>query len=301
MTRVAFVLLPRLHLLDLAGPAQVFSTAADLGHGYTLHYVADTDSVAAAQGMRVTADATWPELVAGDLVVVPGGRSPFLADAPPVSTALLDWLRTHHAGGGTVASVCSGADVLGRAGLLDGRRCTTHHALQDALAHRHPRACVVRDVLFVEDRRVVTSAGIASGIDLALHLLSGRHGPAAAARAAREMVVYARRNGGESQASAMLRHRAHLDDAVHHVQDLIDARFAEPLRLAELARAARCSERTVTRLFGRATGLTPLRYQQLLRLERAENLIGQGATVSAAARAVGFEDPRMLRRLRARS
>ncbi|PRX45860.1 AraC family transcriptional regulator with amidase-like domain [Prauserella shujinwangii] len=300
MTRVVFVLVPSLHLLDLAGPAQVFSTAADLGHAYPLHYVADDADVPTAQGVRLHAGVDWPDLTPADLVVVPGWRSPRLSGRPPLSRRALDRLRAHHTAGGTVASVCSGADVLGRAGLLDGRRCTTHHELQDELARRYPRAHVVRDVLFVEDGRVVTSAGIASGIDLALHLVAGGHGPAVAARVARAMVVYARRNGDESQASAMLRHRAHLDDAVHRVQDLIDARFTEPLPLAALAAAAGCSERTVTRLFGRATGLTPLRYQQLLRLERAENLIGRGVTVEAAARAVGFGDARMLRRLRAR-
>jgi transcriptional regulator GlxA family with amidase domain len=114
------------------------------------------------------------------------------------------------------------------------------------------------------------------------------------------MVVYARRNGDDQQASAMLRHRSHVDDTVHRVQDLIDARFTTPLRLTALAGAVGVSERTVTRLFGRATGLTPLRYQHLLRVERAEHLISHGATVDSAARAVGFEDARMLRRLRAR-
>ena len=126
--------------------------------------------------------------------------------------------------------MCAGADALGRAGLLDGRRCTTHHDLQDELAARYPRATVVRDVLYVVDDRVITSAGIASGIDLALHLVAVRHGPEAAARVAREMVVYARRNGDEQQASAMLRHRVHLSDVVHRVQDLIDARFADRCR-----------------------------------------------------------------------
>jgi transcriptional regulator GlxA family with amidase domain len=199
-----------------------------------------------------------------------------------------------------VASVCAGADALGRAGLLDGRRCTTHHDVQDELARRYPRATVIRDVLYVVDGRVVTSAGIASGIDLGLHLIAARHGPAAAARVAREMVVYARRNGDEPQASAMLRHRSHLSDTVHRVQDLIDARFTEPLPLAELVQASGVSQRTLTRAFTSATGLTPLRYQQLLRAERAEHLIGHGATLEAAARAAGFQEARMLRRLRAR-
>jgi transcriptional regulator GlxA family with amidase domain len=232
---------------------------------------------------------------------VPGWRSPRLAGTGHLERHTLDRIAAHHAAGGTVASICAGADALGRAGLLDGRRCTTHHELQEELARRYPGARVVRDVLYVEDDRVVSSAGIASGIDLALHLIAVRHGPAAAARVARRMVVYARRNGDEQQSCAMLRHRAHLSDAVHRVQDRIDAHFAEPLPLAALAAAAGMSERTLTRRFEAATGQTPLRYQQLLRVERAEHLIGHGATVEAAARAVGFGDARMLRRLRSRS
>jgi transcriptional regulator GlxA family with amidase domain len=301
MALVVFLLVPQVHLLDLAGPAQVFSTAAAFGYPYDLRYVAEQPDVMTAQGIALRAGVDWPELGPDDLIVVPGWRSPALSRSGRLAAASTRRLSDHHARGGTVASVCSGADALGRAGLLDGRRCTTHHDVQDELARRYPKATVVRDVLYVVDGRVVTSAGIASGIDLALHLIATRHGPAAAARIAREMVVYARRNGNEPQASAVLRHRSHLSDTVHLVQDMIDARFAEPLRLADLAAASGVSQRTLTRLFGRATGMTPLRYQQLLRAERAEHLIGHGATMATAARAAGFEDPRMLRRLRARA
>jgi transcriptional regulator GlxA family with amidase domain len=281
------------HLLDLAGPAQVFSTA----DGYELTYVAEQSPVPTWQGVALAADREWPWLGPADLVLVPGWRTGFGAFGPDT----LRRLAGHHARGGTVASVCSGAEALGRAGLLDGRRCTTHHDLQDRLARDFPQATVVRDVLYVSDDRVVTSAGIASGIDLALHLVALRRGPAVAARVAREMVVYARRNGDERQASVMLRHRAHLSDVVHRVQDRIDAAFASPLPLEELAAVAGVSKRTLTRLFAAATGRTPLRYQQTLRVERAEYLIGHGATVEAAARAVGFTDARMLRRLRSRA
>ncbi|MFD8105278.1 GlxA family transcriptional regulator [Streptomyces microflavus] len=301
MSHIVFLLVPGVHLLDLAGPAQVFSTAAGFGHPYTLSYVAEQPRVTTAQGLPLVAGLDWPELGPGDLIVVPGWRVVTLADAPALGSATLKVLRDHHAGGGRVASVCAGAEALGRAGLLDGRRCTTHHDVQDELALRHPGAVVVRDVLFTADDRVITSAGIASGIDLALYLVATDHGPAAAAQVAREMVVYARRNGHEPQSSAMLRHRSHLDDTVHRAQNLIDARFDRPLPLPALAAAVGVSERTLTRLFGRATGLTPLRYQQTLRLERAQHLISHGATIDAAARSVGFEDPRMLRRLRART
>ncbi|MFC9283437.1 GlxA family transcriptional regulator [Streptomyces collinus] len=301
MNHIVFLLVPGVHLLDLAGPAQVFSTASDFGHPCTLSYVAEQPVVPTAQGVPLVARLDWPELGPEDLIVVPGWRSLALADSPDIGAAALQVLRDHHARGGTIASVCAGAEALGRAGLLDGRHCTTHHDVQDELARRYPLATVVRDVLYTADDRVVTSAGIASGIDLALHLIATRHGPAVAAQVARDMVVYARRNGHEPQASAMLRYRSHLDDTVHHAQNLIDARFDQPLPLSTLAATVGVSERTLTRLFTRATGgLTPLRYQQTLRLERAEHLISHGTTVDAAARAVGFEDARMLRRLRSR-
>lgn len=299
MTKIVFLLVPGVHLLDLSGPAQVFSTAADLGLSYELHYVADLEAeVRSAQGLALRAATQWPELADKDIILVPGWRAPRMAKR--IGEATLARLSDHHRRGGTVASVCAGADALGQAGLLDGRHCTTHHELQDELARRYPKAYVSKDVLYVVDDRVVTSAGIASGIDLALHLIATWHGPGVAARIAREMVVYTRRNGHEPQESAMLRFRSHLHDTVHRAQDLIDERFAEPLPLSQVAQAARVSERTLTRLFSSATGLTPLKYQQMLRLERAEHLIGHGATVEAAARAVGFTDARMLRRLRAR-
>jgi transcriptional regulator GlxA family with amidase domain len=300
MPIAAFLLAPQLHVLDLAGPAQVFSTAADEGHGWLLGYVAEQPDVPTAQGITIRAGTSWPDLGPDDLILVPGWRVSAHRGRQPLSDASLRRLSAHHAAGGMVASVCAGAQALGAAGLLDGRRCATHHEIAADLAARYPRAQVVRDVLYVVDGRVATSAGIASGFDLALHLIAVRHGPAAAAKVARAMVVYARRNGDEQQASAMLRHRAHLSDLAHRAQDQIESRFSDRLPLAELAAACGVIERSLTRHFEKATGMTPLRYQQALRLERAEHLIGHGASADAAARAVGFQEARMLRRLRAR-
>ncbi|WP_159501096.1 GlxA family transcriptional regulator [Microbacterium sp. 18062] len=298
MTRVVFLLVPGVILLDLAGPAQVFSSVSTAQAPYDLSYVAEQRSIRSAQGLPLEASLEWPELSRDDVILVPGWRAPLHPGSGALAEPTLARLREHHAAGGAVASVCSGALTLGRAGLLDGRRCTTHHDVQEELARRYPRARVVPDVLFTEDDRVITSAGIASGIDMALHLVAVRHGPGAAARVARDMVVFARRNGDAPQLSALLRHRSHLDELVHRVQDVIDEGFDRPLPLARLADIVRASPRTVTRAFTDATGLTPLRYQQALRRERAEHLIAHGATVEAAARAVGFDDARMLRRLR---
>jgi transcriptional regulator GlxA family with amidase domain len=164
---------------------------------------------------------------------------------------------------------------------------------------RYPGATVVPDVLFVEDDGIITSAGVASGIDLALHLLEKRHGPAASAQVARQMVVFARRNGADSQASSSMRYRTHLCDDVHRAQELIDRHFDRPLLLSDIASSLGMSPRTLTRHFTQATGLTPLKYQQSLRVERAQAMLDSGASMESAARSVGFDDARMLRRLRA--
>lgn len=296
---VVFVVAPEVHLLDLAGPAQVFSTATDLGAPYRLVYLGDTDLVSSHQGPGLQLGSSWPELTATDLVVVPGWRVGDGAAPMALSTAMLDRIVEHHQAGGRVVSICAGAFALAAAGLLHGRRATTHHDVLTDLAAQSPGTVVVNDVLFVVDDRVYTSAGIASGIDLALHLVATDHGPAMAARTARSMVVYGRRNGASPQSSAMLRHRDHLADVVHRAQDEIDERFGETLLLTDLARLVGVSERTLTRLFRGATGTTPLRYQQELRVERADHLMEQGWTREAAAREVGFTDARMVRRLRA--
>lgn len=299
MPVVVFLLAPRVHLLDVAGPAQVFASAADLGAAYELHFVGADDRVVSNQGLPLTVEEDWPELTPDDLVLVPGWKVPDRPDwRQPVAPEQLEHVVGHHRTGGVVGSICAGAFALGAAGLLDGRLSTTHHEVQDLLQRRYPATRVLRDRLFVEDHGVVTSAGIASGIDLALDLVANREGPALAARIARTMVVYGRRNGQDDQLGAMLRHRDHLRETVHRAQDLIDAEFDRRLPLRRLADECGVSERTLTRAFVEATGLTPLRYQQLLRRERANTLVAQGASLENAARAVGFDDARMLRRLR---
>lgn len=243
MTRVVFVLLPGVHLLDPAGPAQVFSKAADFGLPYELAYVAEQMQVVSAQGLPLLATTEWPVLSTDDLLVVPGRRTPACGTGPPSAT-------TSCCGCAPTTRPAARWPACARGPRRSaGRDCRTGAAAPPTTTYRTnwrsvtPGAIVARDVLFTMDDRVVTSAGIASGIDLALHLVAVRHGPALAARVARDMVVHTRRNGHEPQSSAMLRHRAHLDDAVHRVQDLIDERFTEPLPLDTLASYAGASAR----------------------------------------------------------
>ena len=252
MTRVVFLLVPQLHLLDLAGPAQVFSTAADLG----LRLPAALRRRAGGRAHRAGRTAAWPGPVAraGPATTwssCPAGGCHALRTARAGSAPATcgGWPTTTRAGG-TVASVCAGADALGRAGLLDGRRCTTHHDLQDELARRYPPAPG-------RPRRAVR--GRRPGGHLRRHRQRHRPGAAPGRHPAR---AGGRRPGSPARwsstpgATATSRRPAPCcgtgptsSDAVHRVQDLIDRRFAEPLPLADLAAAGGVSERTLTRLF----------------------------------------------------
>lgn len=292
--RVVFAVFDGVEVMDLAGPLQAFHEAAAFGHAYATALVGPAAKAHTAQGLTVADLAPLPRLAAGDRVVVPG--YPVRTTRPP--RALSAWLRAAFDGGARVLSVCTGAFVLGEAGLLDGRRCTTHWRRVAELQERFPQARVLGDRLFVEDGAVVTSAGIASGIDLALAELERDGGPALASSVAREMVVYVRRDGARRQESVWVDHQSHLNPAVHLVQQFLVTHPDSDASIAELGRTAGMSERNLRRVFRRATGVGVQEYRQRLRLERARDLLRDPSlTVEAVAARCGFADARQLRRL----
>ncbi|WP_156755226.1 GlxA family transcriptional regulator [Actinokineospora pegani] len=294
--RVVVVVQPAVNLLDLAGPVQVFDAANHCGADYRLSYAGVEDRARSAQGLLLADLAPLPDVSAGDLVLVPGPRVE--RSGRLVDPDLVAWLRRSADRGARFAAVCSGAAALGEAGLLDGRRCTTHWELVEPMRSRYPRAKVQDGVLFTHDGPVSTSAGVASGIDLTLSLVHRDHGPAVTASVARALVVYLRRPGGGAQLSPFLSHRAHVDEAVHAVQDHIAENLDRPHRLADLADRVHLSPRGLSRAFASATGITPLEFHQRLRLAMAEDLLtSTDLTVSAVAARTGFRDARQLRRL----
>lgn len=227
--------------------------------------------------------------------MVPGFRMASLGQVEP---GVLAWLREAHAVGAHVASICTGAFVLGRAGLLAGRQCTTHWTRVDDLRTGFPAARVLTNRLFVDDGPVTTSAGIASGIDMALSMVERRHGPLVAAAVAREMVVYLRRDGSHHQQSIYLDYRTHLHPGVHRVQDWLIAHPGEHATLEGLAQLAAMSPRNLTRAFRQATGISVQDFRTRLRLELARDLLHDpGMTIEAVAARCGFESARQLRRL----
>jgi transcriptional regulator GlxA family with amidase domain len=299
MPRVIFAIFPDTEILDLAGPLQAVHEANALGADYRVVYAAPEPEIATQQGLLLANLEPLPNVRADDLILVPGTAFFRRATTPPPQIAqAATWLREAYGHGATIGSICVGAFLLGAAGLLDGRTCTTHWSRVAELHARFPAANVVGNRLYVVDERIVTSAGIASGIDMALALIEHAHGAQFAAAVAREMVVYVRRDGNAAQQSVYVQHRDHLEPGVHAVQDWLVNNAAEPHDLDDLAGVAGLSRRHLTRVFRRATGIGVKEYTTKLRLERARLFLRDPAlSVDAVAERCGFADGRQLRRL----
>ncbi len=207
-------------------------------------------------------------LVTADTVIVPWTHE--VEQQPPAE--LVDAVRAAHEAGARVASICTGAFVLAAAGLLDGRRATTHWMHAELLARRHPRVQVDPDVLYVDHGDVLTSAGKAAGLDLCLHIVRSDHGSAVANALARRLVVPPHRPGGQAQFIAAPVASA-VDGGLGPVLGWVLERLDEPLTVTDLAREARMSERTLTRQFRAATGTTPLQWLLTQRVHRAQELL----------------------------
>ena len=280
--------------MDVAGPVQAFAEAGAFTTPYDIRYIGATNTVASAQGIAFTNVEPLCGVGPGDRVVVPG----FTVGGLWPPREVIEWLRVAAASGAQICSVCTGAFALARAGLLDGRRCTTHWRRADELAAQYPRATVFADRLFIVDGPIVTSAGIAAGIDMALALLESDGGPVLASHVAREMVVYLRRDGGHAQESVYLDFQTHMNPGVHRVQQFLINNSSEQTSLTALAGLAATSERNLTRIFKQATGITVQEFRNRLRLERARQLLrNPDYTVERVATACGFASAHSLRRV----
>ncbi|GAA4867551.1 GlxA family transcriptional regulator [Kitasatospora terrestris] len=242
--------------------------------------------VALTGGLERVPDAGLDALTRCDLVVVPGMADPLA----PFDPALLDAVRAAHAAGAQIASLCAGAFLLAGAGLLDGRTATTHWWLADRLAERHPAVHVDPQVLFTGDGRIWTSAGVAAGIDLCLHLVRTAHGQQAAAEIARSMVTAPFRTGGQAQfIPSPVPAAAERDDPLTAVRGAVLAALDSPWTVGRMAREAVMSERTFARRFAEATGTPPLRWLLEQRVLAAQRLLEEtDLPVDAIAVRCGF-------------
>ena len=294
MQQVIFLLLPDLEILDLAGPLQVLHEANGYGSDFHIRLCAATRTLTTTERLLLGELQPLDEVASGDLVIIPG--VPF-ASLTKVDRATVNWVKRAYENGARLCSICTGAFVLGQAGLLDGRQCTTHWSRIEKLQQQFPRARVVTNRLFVEDGPITTSAGMTAGIDLTLSIVERQYGPRQAAAVAREMVVYIRRDGSHKQDSVYLDYRSHLNPGIHRVQDILSSQPERRQTLRDLASVGNMSERNLTRVFRQTTGISIGEYVAKLRVELASSLLADPQlSLEAIATRCGFESGRQLRR-----
>lgn len=292
---IVFVVFDGVKMLDVAGPAEVFAEAALLGAGYTLGYVSPSGAaVTTSVGLRLPVDGAAADVAEADTVVVAGGDA---LVTRPVPAELTEAIRVLRPRARRLVSICTGSFALAGAGVLDGRRATTHWRHAGLLARAHPEVEVRPDALFVEDGGVVTSAGVSAGIDLALALVEQDHGAGLARSVARGLVVFMQRPGGQSQFSAPLEVRPARTPALRSVVDLVAAQPALEHTVASLAAVAGVSPRHLGRMFAAELGTTPAKFVEQVRLDHAKALLDAGSGVAEAARAAGFGSPETMRRV----
>ena len=299
--RIVIVAFPGVQPLDVAGPAEVFSAAAQLApDSYAVQVVARSPNpLTTRSGAYGIVPATTTARCRGpiDTLIVAGGFG--VSDAVQ-DELLVGWVRSAARRSRRVASVCSGAFLLAAAGLLDGRRATTHWAYCTELARRHPEIEVDPKPIFVRDGNVWTAAGVTAGIDLALALVDDDLGPEVARRAARWLVMFVQRPGGQAQFSSHLGAVA-LRAPLRELQGWIADHLGEDLRVEALAARAAMSSRNFARAFRRETGMTPASYVEAVRVEAArQRLEGSAEPVEQIAARTGFGTPETMRRAFAR-
>lgn len=274
MKTVAFVVFPDFLLLDMAGPAEVFSLAnryLPAGAGYRLLTIGSVPGVIrASNGVALQPDQCIDQPAPGfDMLLVPGGPGAYNDQ----HDGLFPWLRAASQASKRFGSICTGAFVLARAGLLDGHRVTTHWHYTERLSQSCPKADVSTDQIYIHDGKLVTSGGITAGIDLALSIIAEDHGGKVALDVAKVLLVVMRRQGGQAQFSPLVAAVANQDSPITVVQNYVLEHLDEEFSIERLANLAGMSARHFARTFTREVKLTPMEFLQNARIDRARQLL----------------------------
>ena len=282
-------------LLDVAGPAEVFAEANRFGAQYRLRIASpDGHDVRTSIGTPFAVTDRLADIESAHTVLVAGGDN---LTGHPIDPVLVDAVRAVPPRTGRLASICTGAFILATAGLLDGRRATTHWRHVTLLAHAFPQITVEPDAIYVRDEHVYTSAGVTAGIDLALALVEQDHGADLVHSVARSLVVYLKRAGGQSQFSALVEADPPQESVLRAVTAAIAADPGADHSVKHLAAVAALSTRQLTRLFHAELGTTPARYVERVRIDTARGALDAGHSVTDAAQIAGFGSAETLRRV----
>jgi transcriptional regulator GlxA family with amidase domain len=301
--RVAILAFPGVQSLDLTGPLEVFDGASQLIAAtrpaeprYEIQVLSrDGAPLESSSGLQIVPHAALRDDVGGlDTLIVAGGAGTKEAARDP---ALIDWVARAASSARRTASVCTGAFLLARAGLLDGRRATTHWSAAELLAALHPDVHVDAEPIYVRDGNIWTSAGVTAGMDLALALVEEDLDREAALTIARHLVLFLRRPGNQSQFSATLASQQPGRDALREAQRLVVEDPSGEHTVEAMAARAHMSPRHFARAFRAETGITPARYVERVRLEAARRLLEDSADpIAAVAVACGFGTAETMRR-----
>lgn len=304
MTRtVALLVFPGVQALDVTGPMDVFAEANRFltpDERYEIEVIGtDSGLITCCNGLilqphRTFAD-TDPAACGFDLILATGGAG---LQGPPWEPGFYDWLRRICSASRRYGSICNGAFVLARAGLLEGRTVTTHWNAAKALATLCPTTQVEVDRIFVRDKELYTSAGVTAGIDLSLYLVAQDHGKEVALNVAKRLVVFTQRAGGQSQFSPYLTPHAEPASVVAQVQEYVQAHLAEDLSVGVLADIAKLSVRNFARVFTRDAKITPAGFVESARVDAARAMLENGiAPLKRIAYQCGFGDPHNMRQV----
>ena len=301
MKKIAFIVPPSVELLDLAGPAQVFTEAKFYGFEVELEFYSFSEEIISTSGISFgnVQDFSKADLKEGDYLFIPGMDFGYVNSiAFRAEHDFFKWIKGLSDKRVFVCSVCNGAFALGHAGLLKDTECTTHWRRVEELQRQFPSAKVITDILFKKSNNVYTSAGISAGIDLSLAILEELKGALFTHKVARGLVVYHRRSQSHTQQSIYLDYRNHINPNIHIVQDHLIEHLSDENTIEDLASLVAMSPRNLSRIFKEKTGTTVLEYLTLLRLEFAKTMLNNPEfTIEYIASKCGFKTARQLQRI----
>ncbi len=299
MRNIFFIIPPRVHLLDINGPAHLFYEAKGLGVPLECHFASinGCSTVQSSSGLSFSKLQSLESLSPrkGDFIFIPGSeQQKKVIDENPL---LLQFLREWHDAKLNICSICVGAYWLAEAGILNNKKSTTHWKYLDEFKNLYPMVNVLDDHLFTIEKNLYMSAGVSSGMDLTLHILEELYGFDLALKVAKEVVYFFRRGGNDPQISTFLKYRNHIDRRIHNVQDFIATNINKRFTLDDIANHVSMSKRNMARSFKKATGKTPGEYIKMVRIERAKHLMANNLKLDQVARECGFRNVSQLRRL----
>ncbi|MCZ4282413.1 DJ-1/PfpI family protein [Kiloniella laminariae] len=285
------------NLLDISGPVQAFHSASAPDHVFYTHRFISPDgkNVRTSCGMEIVAQGSIQNINPVADLLIPGGDGidAFLEDRE-ISTAIRAFAsQTKNQ---RLISICSGALLLAAAGVLDGRRATTHWSRAQIVKSRYPRVLWELDTIYTKSDRIYTSAGVSTGIDLALAIIEEDCGRTLSLEVAQELVVYLKRSGGQRQFSQLLQAQQQAEPDLIKLIDKISGNPAYNWTLSELAKASNMSPRTLDRKFNQSLGISPVQFVELTRLEQAKILLAKGRSMKQVASLCGFGDLQKMRR-----